>query len=106
MKLGFFFFFQAEDGIRDLYVTGVQTCALPISWITAGRRRCQQTLLAGAMPPFFDGSEIVEKIGGPPDSREGIAQPVERGCIIAGLDIAPVLLDQGPQIGEDALPVQ
>src|SRR2546427_5052938 len=32
-----FFFFQAEDGIRDLTVTGVQTCALPISsgdWIT------------------------------------------------------------------------
>src|SRR5204862_3723891 len=28
---GLFFFFQAEDGIRDLYVTGVQTCALPIS---------------------------------------------------------------------------
>src|SRR5690349_22319086 len=26
----FTFFFQAEDGIRDLYVTGVQTCALPI----------------------------------------------------------------------------
>src|SRR5690349_22065976 len=25
-----FFFFQAEDGIRGLYVTGVQTCALPI----------------------------------------------------------------------------
>src|SRR5690606_40431920 len=32
--LGFsmlFFFFQAEDGIRDFHVTGVQTCALPIS---------------------------------------------------------------------------
>src|SRR5216683_4508035 len=29
--LFFFFFFQAEDGIRDLIVTGVQTCALPIS---------------------------------------------------------------------------
>ena len=28
----FFFFFQAEDGIRDTSVTGVQTCALPISW--------------------------------------------------------------------------
>src|SRR5438874_3621992 len=27
----YIFFFQAEDGIRDLYVTGVQTCALPIS---------------------------------------------------------------------------
>src|SRR2546430_145777 len=32
----FFFFFQAEDGIRDLTVTGVQTCALPISWHRAG----------------------------------------------------------------------
>ena len=30
------FFFQAEDGIRDWSVTGVQTCALPIS-------RCRQT---------------------------------------------------------------
>src|SRR2546429_6707449 len=29
--LYFFFFFQAEDGIRDVAVTGVQTCALPIS---------------------------------------------------------------------------
>src|SRR2546429_2328718 len=28
----FFFFFQAEDGIRDVAVTGVQTCALPISY--------------------------------------------------------------------------
>src|SRR5438094_2660119 len=28
----FFFFFQAEDGIRDRTVTGVQTCALPISF--------------------------------------------------------------------------
>src|SRR5256885_7419231 len=28
---GIFFFFQAEDGIRDYKVTGVQTCALPIS---------------------------------------------------------------------------
>src|SRR6266576_2925620 len=32
----FFFFFQAEDGIRDLYVTGVQTCALPILRRVAG----------------------------------------------------------------------
>src|SRR5690606_15410796 len=28
-----FFFFQAEDGIRDFHVTGVQTCALPISGV-------------------------------------------------------------------------
>src|SRR6266702_4150335 len=31
----FFFFFQAEDGIRDGHVTGVQTCALPIFVIDA-----------------------------------------------------------------------
>src|SRR5207253_8556775 len=30
LYLIFFFFFQAEDGIRDGHVTGVQTCALPI----------------------------------------------------------------------------
>src|SRR2546425_9269325 len=30
LMLNFFFFFQAEDGIRDKLVTGVQTCALPI----------------------------------------------------------------------------
>src|SRR6266542_4531445 len=30
MYIVFFFFFQAEDGIRDATVTGVQTCALPI----------------------------------------------------------------------------
>src|SRR2546430_12427027 len=32
LYVSLFFFFQAEDGIRDLTVTGVQTCALPISW--------------------------------------------------------------------------
>src|SRR3712207_7459143 len=31
MMTCYFFFFQAEDGIRDIGVTGVQTCALPIS---------------------------------------------------------------------------
>src|SRR5947209_13598062 len=30
-RAGLIFFFQAEDGIRDIGVTGVQTCALPIS---------------------------------------------------------------------------
>src|SRR5207245_7379954 len=34
----FFFFFQAEDGIRDATVTGVQTCALPILLGQRGER--------------------------------------------------------------------
>src|SRR2546430_7813555 len=46
-----FFFFQAEDGIRDLTVTGVQTCALPIwplspdekAMIAAAARRLDET---------------------------------------------------------------
>src|SRR5690625_6539343 len=34
----YIFFFQAEDGIRDGHVTGVQTCALPICFRARGRR--------------------------------------------------------------------
>src|SRR5215467_5281594 len=46
----FFFFFQAEDGIRDYKVTGVQTCALPIwlvpnphAWVIRGERLVDDT---------------------------------------------------------------
>src|SRR5256886_9843520 len=41
----YFFFLQAEDGIRDLTVTGVQTCALPIS---AGSANCLQFSAVGS----------------------------------------------------------
>src|SRR2546430_7782094 len=44
----FFFFFQAEDGIRDLTVTGVQTCALPICPSRDGKRRSWDW--SGAVP--------------------------------------------------------
>src|SRR2546426_8570767 len=37
--LVYFFFFQAEDGIRDYKVTGVQTCALPIFGAHGARSR-------------------------------------------------------------------
>src|SRR5256886_10126501 len=40
------FFFQAEDGIRDLTVTGVQTCALPISLLS-----CPRGAQAVSLPP-------------------------------------------------------
>jgi len=42
-----FFFFQAEDGIRDRDVTGVQTCALPISATLAFVRKRRRTHLMG-----------------------------------------------------------
>src|SRR6266511_4229531 len=46
----FFFFFQAEDGIRDFHVTGVQTCALPISGTAPGA--CFAGPLSPRPPPF------------------------------------------------------
>src|SRR5438132_6121289 len=49
----FFFFFQAEDGIRDHCVTGVQTCALPISsaiWLLGFLRRRVSVREAFARP--------------------------------------------------------
>src|SRR2546422_11267 len=46
------FFFQAEDGIRDVAVTGVQTCALPISPERAAFDHCD----AGAEVRGFKGS--------------------------------------------------
>src|SRR5437660_11437320 len=54
-----FFFFQAEDGIRDGHVTGVQTCALPISRDgehDVGERALARDLVAWATPrrPLVD----------------------------------------------------
>src|SRR5215210_8248456 len=49
ITLVLFFFFQAEDGIRDTSVTGVQTCALPIS-AGVGRRRAVGGAPAGPGP--------------------------------------------------------
>src|SRR5215204_7573004 len=46
----FFFFFQAEDGIRDHCVTGVQTCALPISQDALGGAWTRRHLLRPLIP--------------------------------------------------------
>src|SRR5690348_18232571 len=67
----FFFFFQAEDGIRDGRVTGVQTCALPISdlrrphlpvTLSSSRTRgSSKTPPAGGM---FPGRAALPELGG------------------------------------------
>src|SRR5206468_7277264 len=49
-----FFFFQAEDGIRDLIVTGVQTCALPISPTICRRCYIHPAVLEG----YFEGTML------------------------------------------------
>src|SRR5256885_2576818 len=47
-----FFVFQAEDGIRDYKVTGVQTCALPI----------YDAILLDIKMPVLDGMEVLENL--------------------------------------------
>src|SRR5256884_7303901 len=48
---GFVFFFQAEDGIRDVAVTGVQTCALPICQLFDLAHGLSATLRHGHVRP-------------------------------------------------------
>src|SRR5205085_9494787 len=55
------FFFQAEDGIRDLTVTGVQTCALPISW-NDGFLLAAMTRMELSGPGFFSISSVTRRV--------------------------------------------
>src|SRR5256885_9239153 len=77
------FFFQAEDGIRDYKVTGVQTCALPIS-ITLGATEAifsavQAVIGAGdeaiAFDPAYDSYEPAVRLAGGRCVRLPLAQP-------------------------------
>src|SRR2546428_5430408 len=66
-----FFFFQAEDGIRDLIVTGVQTCALPIfaplsTYMSGDEIKARQRLI----------DESARRNGRSPESIRRIAQLV------------------------------
>src|SRR2546427_6384050 len=63
----FFFFFQAEDGIRDLTVTGVQTCALPIS---QGRGLAKEACKL-AMAWAFDTAKLERVIACIGDGNDG-----------------------------------
>src|SRR5205807_4218775 len=50
ISVSYFFFFQAEDGIRDYKVTGVQTCALPIFLVAATATLAAQAPKPAARP--------------------------------------------------------
>src|SRR2546425_8309813 len=76
LVLFLFFFFQAEDGIRDKLVTGVQTCALPISmsYCTTARPGCSPAIpvfayktasatRAGPSPRSARSSKVVGRYG-------------------------------------------
>src|SRR5437773_2025192 len=95
-----FFFFQAEDGIRDRDVTGVQTCALPISFILAEAGRppfedeCRDAprALPGVRPRQHDGDPADRRIG-----DEGLAS-VQDPLSVAPLGPRP----EGGRVGAGA----
>src|SRR2546427_12684700 len=78
MRPSFLFFFQAEDGIRDLTVTGVQTCALPISlpvWAAHGRG-----FIYGIPGNEWRGFKVADDTRGPPfDPTTGERVPTPEG---------------------------
>src|SRR5205823_7788910 len=61
----FFFFFQAEDGIRDKLVTGVQTCALPISDQRVVAREVIKNVLADSVAALLRHDPLVRTSGDP-----------------------------------------
>src|SRR6266516_3345679 len=85
----FFFFFQAEDGIRDRTVTGVQTCALPICRRRAAgqdsRARCTW---AGLVPADL-----------PAERRDQVGAPRSRAAAPARPDGAARRRDRGARAG-------
>src|SRR5216683_7155402 len=92
----FFFFFQAEDGIRDLIVTGVQTCALPIFDRLAARYDFSASGLAkkaGLDPTSFNRSKRITPEGRPRwPSTESIAKVLQ--ATGASIDEFVTLLSQ------------
>src|SRR3989442_15590457 len=78
--LSVYFFFQAEDGIRDADVTGVQTCALPICFHRRRRRRGvrvgdlleQPSVLSGGKGPYEGFSAGRRPVLDASDRRDGL----------------------------------
>src|SRR5256886_7018853 len=83
MRWSCVFFFQAEDGIRDLTVTGVQTCALPISFRVAiggaAERYGVRPDLAVLGKAIANGFPLAV-VGGRADLMAGVARQNGRGA--------------------------
>src|SRR5438034_4428894 len=131
MSVFFFFFFQAEDGIRDHCVTGVQTCALPIFNRRSNRGRCtpdpvtwllntsdvsDKPLTAGANQPWkiiqaleilqamhvLEQRQILGLILGEADSWIKNYAPTPNSCLFCSFDSVNQLT---PNAGDDTIGV-
>src|SRR5699024_7988371 len=89
----FVFFFQAEDGIRDRNVTGVQTCALPISAVES-----VEAGGPGALGDLYDEVDVGAEFGG----AVGVAEdaPVRTGEL-SGEEVEPAQAHAGGVDGGD-----
>src|SRR5687767_15863438 len=69
------FFFQAEDGIRDKLVTGVQTCALPISPLGQFERAAQPDVLRVPLRPHDGGGRALRAEPAGAGLPRGVVEP-------------------------------
>src|SRR5690606_39295466 len=78
-----FFFFQAEDGIRDFHVTGVQTCALPISSARVSRLESAvryRSMARSGRPSARSQSATTARWESRPDIRRSEERRVGKEC--------------------------
>src|SRR5690606_39856165 len=80
--LSSFFFFQAEDGIRDFHVTGVQTCALPIS-----RRLGARAIADGARLDLRLAQWLAARPWGHRGERGRVRRAISGGAAVARVKI-------------------
>src|SRR5260370_29876930 len=82
LLLSFFFFFQAEDGIRDSSVTGVQTCALPICRPAQRSRKVRAQGCAVKHRLFYGAQPVCPRLrrrrarGGKPPQEQHLLSPL------------------------------
>src|SRR5438876_2033286 len=93
LRFHLFFFFQAEDGIRDGRVTGVQTCALPI-YLPCWQRDAPLALLASLCQL---GKWIVALLGDLHQAGVERAHHAER----LALDVAAILRSEERRVGKE-----
>src|SRR2546422_5602877 len=90
----FFFFFQAEDGIRYVAVTGVQTCALPIfSFVRDVRMGCTSRAKLTCATPGMQVSRSLSRSRLPPEDAVTVR------CALPGLIPASESLSGKPSPG-------
>ena len=77
-----------------------------VARVISGGRLVQKPVAGRSVAPLVDRAEIGEKISRATQRSDWAADPVGRRRVVPGLDVAPVLLDQSPQIAENAPPIR